>query len=1431
MSRAPRGEGRVEASARRGPWRVVAPALRAVALVVAGLVVATLSAYAALTWTGGGRDWVRRQAEAAVSRLLVGQLSVGELSQLGPTGVRLSGVVLRDARGEPVLEVGSLALDLAPADLLDSKLTVRRLSLAEVAVDLSDFGSERGLLAALAPAEPVAPPPESSGGGLEIELRQVVLSGVRLRAEPAPGEVWLAEELAAEARLELRDTWLLELEALSGRLTRQGEPWGVIHSASAGASGQGPVRLELSLSLAKPALPAVRLSLRGVLGEAALRDLSLRLTAGGASLSFDGSVGFDAEVRGRARLDVPSIAGALAMLPQPGLGDRVPAALRGLSGSLGLDSQVHWVAGSLRAEGDLTLVELSADEPKLSAPRLQASFTAEGPPRALELTAQIDAKQLRVGSRELAELGLALRGNWRQFDAELRVVAAEGHVESRLSAEVGSQAVELGLSASGSVLGQPVSVSVRRARAGFDGALRIEGLRIGAFGQRLEASGRRARTGEVELQLDAPALSLSRVAPLLGVAAVRGGVVGVSLRVRGQPRQPAVDLRATAAGVRLAGPLPPLAVRLDASADLERGAARMQLGLEAEGRPLLSARVSAELPPGFDEPAKALREALVDADIDLPSVEAEQLERWLGRPVPAGGEGALQLSLVGPVLAPRLRANARWKALLPTPERAVTGTLRLDYDRGNVDGDLAVDDARGELARVRVTLEQAGETLWRTLQEASQDPTAWLARLAWRAEVDLPERAVASLPGLQSEQRGVAQGVTAGAHLRARRASRGPLEVELEAAMTVAPGRAEALVRRSRGKPGAVAVQARRGAEQAAPRCRPVGSKLTLMASLTGGQLRASADLRRAGDAVATIESAARLSLPPPLGGQPGWGLSKLSAKAHLSDLDFAEVPFLCSLVSGHARGRVQGRALLSSAPALDARISLQGLRVGRSGAVDAELSAEAKLPAAKLALDLRHGSTGSRITARVPLTAVGGRVDLDREAPLSARLSVDRAPLALLSPPGAAISRVSGALSAFAELSGTLSDPDVRGTIELHDAGFTATALAQPLHDINGEIALSKDHLEVKKLTARDGDGTLQLRGRLEREPDAPQALTARLRLKAEQFPLRQQGRIAGYADAEVGVDARVEPESIEVSVELERVSVALESGASVRRGISLQPHPDIVDPRAPPPVAEAEEGGVAQTSPTPLLLELRAEDSVWVRRDDFAIKLDADLRARGEGGTFRVEGPVVLRRGYLELLGRVFELEGRSKLEFVGSSPPDPVLDLHARARGRAQGEDVQVTIRGRASAPSIEFLVDDQVVTAGRAAEALTTTSQAAAGAAIGQAQSIISGMTGGLMALFAKRELGNVMPILMVEPGDGTTGSRVRAGFELTSLVPRFLRPLIRGIYVEGIIASGSGDQNQSTQGGVLMELFFPYDLVGSGQYGPGETWSVDLGWEP
>jgi hypothetical protein len=115
---------------------------------------------------------------------------------------------------------------------------------------------------------------------------------------------------------------------------------------------------------------------------------------------------------------------------------------------------------------------------------------------------------------------------------------------------------------------------------------------------------------------------------------------------------------------------------------------------------------------------------------------------------------------------------------------------------------------------------------------------------------------------------------------------------------------------------------------------------------------------------------------------------------------------------------------------------------------------------------------------------------------------------------------------------------------------------------------------------------------------------------------------------------------------------------------------------------------------------------------------------------------------------------------------------------------------------------------------------------------------TGLLSGVLTLGARRSLGEWVPVLAIENTDNE--SRLRAGIDAHSLIPKFVRPIVVDAYVEGIVSasknrdggeSGSSDAAPQTAAAVLLELRFPYSLVGEAQYGPGARWSVDFSWEP
>jgi len=163
--------------------------------------------------------------------------------------------------------------------------------------------------------------------------------------------------------------------------------------------------------------------------------------------------------------------------------------------------------------------------------------------------------------------------------------------------------------------------------------------------------------------------------------------------------------------------------------------------------------------------------------------------------------------------------------------------------------------------------------------------------------------------------------------------------------------------------------------------------------------------------------------------------------------------------------------------------------------------------------------------------------------------------------------------------------------------------------------------------------------------------------------------------------------------------------------------------------------------------------------------------------------------------------------------------------------------VHLRGTATAPKLDFKLDENPITAGEAFQAIygaADNSSDRTEDTEAEASQILSALTAGVITTSIRRRLGSMAPIVAVDPGGSQGVSQVRAGFELDTLIPDFLRDVVTGVYVEGILSSEKMDEQgtqREVQPGVLIELHFPYNLVTSGRYGPDTTWTVDIGWQP
>jgi autotransporter translocation and assembly factor TamB len=1462
-------------------------AARWLAIAVIGAVALAVSVYAAVTQTALGREQLRTLALEQLHAALHGRFALRELERVGLDGVALRGLTVRDPAGAQVLAVDSLVVELAPFAALSGEIAVPRVVIAGAQVDLADLGARRGLIAAFAPREPEPAADDRAAQPPRISVRAIELDRVSVRAELADFGRVAVSELALRASFALHGSARAELSALSARLARDGNALGVIESARGRwvergapselalrarlaetalelqASGRMPgdpefARAPVALTLRADAIDArllaalgqpaaaeqlrapvrVALSARGV--PDAL-DTRLQVTAGADSVHIDAwlldrdrvslTVRTDGVTPARLWTDAPGQRIALALdasFALAGAPERVPftldvtrASLDGsalpelhaqgrIEGERVLDLQLrahgHGAQLELHGEAGADRVELAGKASArrfaaagFTAQELDLTFSANGPPAAARVALALRGRELRHGELAIAQLALDARGGPTRYTLALDVEHAEGDVQLQTSLTRGVDAVAVDAEGHGTLRRRPFVLRVHDARIGHAGSVAVREAVVESLGQRVVVHGRYGSSPKDELTLRAHA-DLAALGRALALEPKLRGEADLTLQARGTLQRPHAQLDVRAHGVGVAE-RPRFDATAGATLDTRQGLLRGAIQLRSGGDFELATQLAARFGASSREPwLQALRASRLEGTLALGALRSEWLEAWLSEPLPARGTVRADAALAGTLARPELAA--RVNAQLRHPERPLRAELALDarYAQGRAELALAAHDARGRLVDGRASLEHGGGDL-----AAFQAPGAALAHEAgWQAALRIEPRALGELPA---------------------RIELPPELAELAVGMELSASHG------AHEEPNAqLALSASRPARPAAAPasgCADQRFDAEVKGTLAQGRARLHAAVRSEKQPLFRADAGAALLLAPALSGRGAPAASDARLTVELAQLEVAALPLVCGLARGRLTGRIAAEQLLGATPLVEIALRGEQLSLGARRGLDLDLRARAAAPEATLDAQLRHGSGRSSISARVPIRRAGAVFEPVQDQPFSARVQLDRLPVAALLPPAGAVSHVSGELSGTIAASGTLATPRAKGELRPQAVALTVTGFAQPLHGIEGRVAFSENRVVIERLTARDRDGTLTVRGHAELRERRD--VSAELAIEADEFPLRQQGQVAGELDARIAVKADVTEARTRVGVVLTQAS-AWVLGGEQRKGIALQAHPDIVDPRAPP----AKESQPEQdTSARPLELTLDANDSFWVRRDDFAVKLSSRLAIRVHGEQIRVLGPLRIHRGYLQLLGETFEIDGKSKLEFIGGDTPDPVLDITARTENRRSGKRIAVKIGGRASAPVLEFFIDDVKSTAGDAALAMRGSGDREN--AQGEAKSFVAGMLAGVMAMSARRELGDAVPILMLEPQDDLSSTRVRAGFELDSLVPSFLEDVIRGVYVEGIYAGSGGDGSKSSsdvQGGVLLELYLPSDLVTSGEYNTaGSTWSIDLGWEP
>ncbi|MEM9189016.1 MAG: translocation/assembly module TamB domain-containing protein [Myxococcota bacterium] len=1353
------------------------------------------------------------------------------------------GYTIRDIR-----VVGAFAMDPTP------EVTVEELSFS-----VAQEGEP--LLEASVHGTAALGPDEESTLVIEVHSNQteLVAEGTLVWAEdgPGPAEVSLQGELHPELLLDLG--YPDAAAQLAGPMSFDLEASGTIEDATArlavsSEGGDAIVEAHRNGDAATLAVETERLSLEGVLhgvpgvvaGRAELtvdgladapRDLRLvgthvrydeweaselvvvgeidedaitisnlnlpHLTGSEGHLDLQATVGFDQSIE--ATLD--------CFLPELAVDENfrrlAPGARAGLRANL--SATVAPEAASIDVDGTVAVEQARLSGLQVASLRVEGS--ASGDPTRPTVSVEARGRGLRAGDLVVTSARLRGSGGPESYraNADVRLggersgtsLEVEGHLR-RYDDRIRGGA-SLGVRG---LLGAPLEFDVLGAEFIFGDRVHVDRVELSGRGIGVRGQGDYWLDGRTDFEVQVDELRAEEFRTLAGIEDLRGILRGV-VRGRGSARTPELEFAVALEDAVVRG-VPLASVDARGTISSQRGA--LDLTLDAAFAD--EAEVDGEIHATLARRGSFVRR-LIDADYTA-DLRTEGFTLGLVNIVapdapPVAGTARAMFRVRGTLRDPTIDMEAGIQNLEVELSDGAIQPLDLELraglagDRGQLQ--LSGNDSRGALFHVGAEATLPPAIL---LGEGSMDA---LRRSPWEVEIAVSPRRVTELP------------ISPAPPL--------PAVVELSAEARGGDRRPEvdATVRLSE----ILAVgEAAEGCENQDSGELRVG--LTLREGLTELDVNGEIGGRR----VIGMEASAETPIAAWVTDPASFSIPPLRLAGSIDGLEFESLPVACRFVRGTVHGAFEGQDILGAAPQLALEAQVDNLQVGQEDPVRA--SADIALEPDRLSVDVRvrdRERDSLEVEAQLPLHRLEDSLfPTVAPEPWEATVELRQVPMAVLLAPVPNLAQPYGQMEGQLRIVGRGAEFSTTGQVELQDVGFVVRDPVTRIDGLRGRIAFEEDAVVVQGLSLRDRDGELRLDGRLGLDGLDPAALD--FTVTAEDYPLRNQGIIAAYVDSRIGIDGTLGGLEPELTIRIRDTALRLSDrvGDQVQ---SLAQHDDVLYEDDPRYSADAfsqlpgdeqtsnEESAGEEDAPAqrarPLRVRIDALEPFWVRRDDLAIQLSTELSYAGG----RLAGSVELRRGFLALLGKEFDLSPGS-LTFDGAAEIDPIVDLTA-VHTLDDDNTVSVHITGRLREPVISYstTVPDvssdqeilQILVEGRATSTETAETQAT---------NILTGLVAGTLSTLTRREIGAFLPRLSVET-QGVEGARVRAGIQADALIPSFLEDIVRSAYVEGFFGSGDESSDGAPSGGFVIELYFPYDIVTSGSFEQPNNWSVDFTWEP
>ena len=408
-------------------------------------------------------------------------------------------------------------------------------------------------------------------------------------------------------------------------------------------------------------------------------------------------------------------------------------------------------------------------------------------------------------------------------------------------------------------------------------------------------------------------------------------------------------------------------------------------------------------------------------------------------------------------------------------------------------------------------------------------------------------------------------------------------------------------------------------------------------------------------------------------------------------DLALARVPLSLTDVvmaetglGGTGSGLVQYRHHHGSAPTGSARLQVRSLTrsglVLTSRPVDADVVADLSATVLQLrALVRENGHVRGRIQGRIAgLPAAGSLRDRLRGGHLFAQMRYDGPADAVWRLVALEAFDLTGNVALAADVSGSIDGPSIRGSLGSSNLRLQSALTGTDISAISVSGHFAGSRLDLTAISGRatnggqiSGSGFVDFTGIGARAP----ALDLKLAARGAQVLARTD--MSAVVTGPLRIVSNGVGGTIAGRVRIDSAHWRLGRSAAVAELPNIPTREinrcaDIAPPRA-------------RAAPWRFLIDAAGANQVNVEGLGLDSEWGADIRIRGTTAAPTVLGRADLVRGGYQFVGQRFELK-RGRINFDGSSPPDPRLDILAEAQ--VTGLSARVTVQGTSLKPQITF-----------------------------------------------------------------------------------------------------------------------------------------------